>query len=235
MKVLFYLELSQGYLGLSLSISAILVYFCLSWSISVYFDLPHAISGYLRLFLAIFGYICLSIAIPGYLSLSQDISAYLWLSQAISGYLWLSQAFSGYLWLYPAILVYLGLSWAFPGFLRLFWAFSSWFLAISGYIWLYWAMSGNPYQVSRIRVQVEARESKLLPFENFSFLFFQHKQVIEELALLENTKEMSETPFCFKDDGHTLNLSYGQNQKTRWDLKIWWNWDTTRLDLPTYQ
>ena len=76
-------------------------------------------------------------------------------------------------------------------------------------------MSGNPYQVSRIRVQVEARESKLLLFETFSFLFFfSHKRVIEELALLENTKEMSETPFCFKDDGHTLNLSFGQNQKT---------------------
>ena len=165
---------------------------------SVYLWLSRPLSGYLRL--------SLSLAISGFLGLSLAISSYPCLShQAIPGFLRLPQATLGYL----------GLSWAISGYLWLS-------LAICNYIGLCLAISGYPYRILRIRVQVQARESKLLPFETFSFLFFfSHKRVIEELVHLEKTKEMSETPFCFKDDGHTLNLSFGQNQKTRWDFEIW--------------
>ena len=79
-------------------------------------------------------------AVSGCLWLSPPISGYLRLPLAISGYLWLSLAISGYSWLSLAI----------PGYLLLS-------LAISDYL----------YQVSNIRVQVEARESKLLLFLNF--------------------------------------------------------------------
>ena len=141
---------------------------------------------YLELYQTIFlvnlvylGYLGLSWAQSVILRLCRKISGYLRLSQAISGY----QAFLGYIQLSLSISSgYLGLSQATLGYLELS-------LAISNYIGLCVAISGYPYQISRIRVQVQARESKLLPFETFSFLFFfsSHERVIEELALLKKT------------------------------------------------
>ena len=85
----------------------------------------------------------LSPAIWRYLNLSGCLL--LSLFRSISGYLRLSQAISGYLRLSQAILGYLRLS-----------------VAISGYF----------YQISSIRVQVEAGEGKILIFETFLLFFY---------------------------------------------------------------
>ena len=92
---------------------------------------------------------------------------------AISCYHWLSLAISGYLWLYLAISGYPWLS-----------------LAITGYHWLF---------VLKIRVQVEAGESKLLLFETFSwnYYFFLLERFLEELALLKITRRTTGARGCY--------------------------------------
>ena len=95
-----------------------------------------------------------------FLSLPWSILVYICLSWVICRYLGLFQAISGSLELSPGILGYIGL-----------------YRAISGYIWLFLARLsylGYLYQVSSIRVQFEAAESKLLLFETVPcfFLYF---------------------------------------------------------------
>ena len=91
-----------------------------------------------------------------------------------------------FLFQYCAISDYLGyllLSWTSSGyvsfrgisaFLRLSWVLSGYTLLshiITYYLSVSFAISGFLYQVSNIRVQVEAEESKLLLFRNFFIIF----------------------------------------------------------------
>ena len=62
-------------------------------------------------------------------------------------------------------------------------------------------------------------KSKILPLSDAMF------------GKRKNTKELPESPFCYKEDGTTLNLSFDIGQNLRnWlrfrDLKIWWYWDS---------
>ena len=56
----------------------------------------------------------------------------------------------------------------------------------------------------------------------------------------KNTKELPESPFCYKEDGTTLNLRFniGQNLKSGWDFEIW-KFDDIEIpycfDSPKYQ
>ena len=83
---------------------------------------------------------------------SWTISEYICLFRSIFGYIGISLVISSYLY------CYLWLFRAISGYLELFWLS----LAISDYL----------YQVSRIRVQVEAGESNLSLFKTFSFFFY---------------------------------------------------------------
>ena len=94
-----------------------------------------------------------------FLGLSHSISGYLRQSRAIFSFTRLLWPISGYPWLYRAISGYPGLSWAILISLSLSWLYLclSQSILVLGYI----------YQVSSIRVKVEAGERMLLLNWNF--------------------------------------------------------------------
>ena len=152
------------------------IYLGLSRSILISLDLfvDHLVLSWTTIFFIYLGLswsllICL-LLILFYLGHSDFIPVCLLLSQAFSGYLKLSRIFSV---LSPSILVYLSPSCSISVYLGLSRTISSYnelsqiCLAISGYQWSSRAISGYLYQVSSIRVQVEAGESKILLFETF--------------------------------------------------------------------
>ena len=113
---------------------------------------------------------CLSILF--FLTLVWSILCNLYQSLSISVYLNWSWSILIYFIVSLSILKYLWLSWNIPGYIQL----SLWLsLAILGNLplcWLSLAISNNIYQVSRIRMQVKARESNLSLFTTFSFSLF---------------------------------------------------------------
>ena len=104
-----------------------------------------------------------------YLVLSQSISGYQWFSRIIPHY-FLSWAIFGYIWLSLIMLSYLKLSWAI-----------SIIQAISGCLRLSFALSDDLYQVSNIRVQVEAGDIVINLTSRKTQTKSQREQIFESL------------------------------------------------------